>query len=835
MNSPSHLTHTREHLLDLFDSWADENRSLFAYDDGYRTIALSATQTAAAARAFATDLEAAKIGSGDKVILWGENRPGWVVGLWGCLLRGVVAVPIDARGSVNFVERVREITGAAGIVLGDEVTPAGLKPWRLHWRMADLEVAFASSTAEILKDPKIVKDKNALAEILFTSGATAEPKGVRITHRNLLANLNPVEREIRRYRAKPIVRWFAEPLFFPIRFLNLLPLSHLFGQTMAAFIPPMIDGQVIFLKGHHPPEIVRQVKRRRISVIVAVPKMLELLRDYVIARCPEAGESGASSGLPSGLLAAFWRYRRVHRLLGWKCWAFIVGAAPLDPELEEFWRRLGYAVIQGYGLTETAPIVTLNHPFHPSHGTVGRSIPGVEMKLAGDGEILVRGENITSGYYGSEQSILAADGWFHTGDVGELDPDGALRIRGRKKEMIVASDGTNIFPEDLERALNDTPGVGESAVVERDGRAHAVLVLDGSNPTLVLAAANARLEPHQQMRDATVWPFPHPLPRTHGTRKLKRREVRDWLHGIAIAPANPSSDLAGLLSRYGIAAETKLNELGLSSLERVQLLMEIEERTGHPVDENLFTQAHTLAELNTLPTLAPEPPLDFPRWTRQWWARAVRRVCLPTWVLPLARIFLHVRVRGLEHLENLEGPVLFAVNHQSYFDTAAVLIALPAKWRYRVAVAMRKEFFDAHYDPRQYGLAQRLRNSLGYYLACLMFAAFPLPQREAGTKDALRYMGELLADGWPVVIFPEGRHADGDEIAPFQAGIGMMASRLRATVVPVRLRGVYRVLHRHSRWPRPGKVEVAFGAPLHLTGANYGELAGQIEQAVKFL
>ncbi len=811
----------REHLLDLFDSWADRHHPMFAYDDGYRTIALSASQTAAAARAFADQLGAAQVAAGDRIILWGENRPGWVIALWGCLLRGVVAVPIDARSTVQFVERVRGITSAKGIVVGDEVAwPAAA------WRMAELETASGTPM------PALQRDKEALAEILFTSGATAEPKGVRITHHNLLANLNPVEHEIQRYRAMPIVRWFAEPLFFPIRFLNLLPLSHLFGQTMAAFIPPMVDGQVIFLKGHHPPEIVRQVKRRRISVIVAVPKMLEMLRDYIVARCPEVSEPKRRKGL----LAAFWQYRRVHRLLGWKCWAFIVGAAPLDPELEDFWRKSGYAVIQGYGLTETAPIVSLNHPFHSSHGTVGKPIPGVEMRLAEDGEILVRGENITSGYYGSGEAILDGDGWFHTGDVGEMAADGALRIRGRKKEMLVASDGSNIFPEDLERALNEVAGVRESAVVERDGRPHAVLALEGSATAGgALAAANARLEPHQQMRDATAWPPGDPLPRTHGTRKLKRREVRDWLHGIATPVRAASPGLGDVLSRYGIREDTKLNELGLSSLERVQLLMELEERTGQPVDEGLFTRAQTLAEIGTLPSIAPEAPLDFPHWTRRWWARAIRRLCLPTWVLPLARIFLHVRVTGLENLRELDGPVLFAVNHQSYLDTAALLIALPAKWRYRVAISMRKEFFDAHYHPSEYGPAKRLRNSLGYYLACLMFAAFPLPQREAGTKDALRYMGDLLADGWSVVIFPEGRHADGDEVAAFQPGIGMMASRLGAQVVPVRLRGVHRVLHREAKMARPGRVEVAFGRPMRLAGQNYGELARRVEEGVKFL
>ena len=155
------------------------------------------------------------------------------------------------------------------------------------------------------------------------------------------------------------------------------------------------------------------------------------------------------------------------RLFGLKFWGFVVGAAPLDAELEAFWGELGFAVIQGYGLTETAPIVTLNHPFGTKRGSVGKAIAGVEMKIAQDGEILVRGENVTSGYFNAAGETARAfeDGWFHTGDIGEVAPDGQLFIRGRKKEMIVTPEGLNVFPEDVERVLNHLPGVRDSAVV----------------------------------------------------------------------------------------------------------------------------------------------------------------------------------------------------------------------------------------------------------------------------------------------------------------------------------------------------------------------------------
>ena len=235
-------------------------------------------------------------------------------------------------------------------------------------------------------------------QIIFTSGATAEPKGVVIRHRNVLANIVPVEREVVKYRH------YARP-FHPLRFVNLLPLSHMFGQSMATNIPPMVRGTVIFTRSFNPHDIVRLIQSRRVSVLVCVPKILDVLREHVVRAFPESAEPP-----PAGISipGRWWRYRRVHRALGLKFWAFVVGAAPLPPDLEEFWRRMGFAVIQGYGLTETAPIVTLNHPFKTSKGSVGTPIGGVEIRIADDGEILVRGENVTSGYYASDYARRAA-------------------------------------------------------------------------------------------------------------------------------------------------------------------------------------------------------------------------------------------------------------------------------------------------------------------------------------------------------------------------------------------------------------------------------------------
>jgi long-chain acyl-CoA synthetase len=843
----------RRTLLDFFDDVAKIEREFLVYDDGYRAWTYTYGEIAAAARAFASRLRGSGIAAGAKVVVWCENRGEWVVVLWGCLLEGVILVPVDYRSPNELVLRIADIVDARAIVVGESETPLHTQRpvWPVH------EIAHVrTETAPLAPGPESrTATADDTAEIIFTSGATAEPKGVVLTHRNILANIVPIEREIAKYRK--YIRPFA-----PIRFLNLLPLSHMFGQSMAAFIPPMLEGMTVFTRSFTPQDITRQIHGRRISVVVCVPKVLEVLRDYVMSREPGLAARAVEEERRRERLhpaRRWWRYRRVHRLFGFKFWAFVVGAAPLDPELEQFWRRLGFVVVQGYGLTETAPVVTLNHPLRASGGGVGKPLAGVEVKLAADGEILVRGENVTSGYYHAEEETRRAfeDGWFHTGDIGEFDASGHLHIRGRKKEMIVTPEGLNVFPEDVERVLNAIPGVRESAVVggpvagstSTTERVQAIVVAEPDvDLDDVARQANAQLQDHQKVRAVVRWTAGE-LPRTEGTRKLKRRELKAWLSGQgAAAPPQPHGrDVVALLERFApgrsITAETTIDALGLSSLERVELMMALEETFEATVDEAQFAAAKSVADLEALvrplAVGAPEPraveTFDLPSWNRSAPARLIRRVSLPTWILPLMRPFVRLEVRGLEHLQQVRGPVIFAANHQSHLDTPTLLQALPPEWRYRVAPAMLKEFFAAHFHPDQYPFSQRLTNSLNYYLASLFFAAFPLPQREAGARQALRYIGEVVESGYSVLIFPEGRRTEGGEIAEFQRGVGMIASRLAIPVVPVRIDGLDRILHHSWTVPRRGNARASFGPAMSLTGNDYAALAARVEQAVRDL
>jgi long-chain acyl-CoA synthetase len=845
----------RDTLIDFFHDLSHERGDFLVHDDGFRNRSYSYDELGRSALGFALRLHETGLRKGDAVVFWSENRPEWLAAFWGCLLIGVVVVPIDYRASPEFLARVGRIVRARLVLVGQDVPPLDVRHipadaaiWKLHeidWRDG--------------QPPAVELDRDDVAEIIFTSGATADPKGVVITHRNVLANIVPVEREILKYRK------YATP-FSPLRFLNLLPLSHMFGQAMATFIPPMVAGEVIFIRGYNPVEIVEQIKKRRISVLVSVPKILDVLREYVLRAARPEGlglqtrEKGTGRRRPEHVARRWWRYRRIHRQFGLKFWAFVVGAAPLDEELESFWGELGFAVIQGYGLTETAPIVSLNHPFAMKKGSVGKAIAGVEIKIAPDGEILVRGENVTKGYFNADNETAQAfdHGWFHTGDVGELAADGQLFIRGRKKEMIVTPEGLNVFPEDVEKVLNEVKGVRDSAVVGgttpgagaggSGERVNAVLVLDpGVNPNVVVREANARLDDHQKIRRALVWPEPE-LPRTEGTRKLKRAAIRTWVSTGAApgAPRNSQDALTTLLAKYSGRADltpaTTLDELGLSSLDRVQLMVALEDTFQTRIDESAFSEAGDLGQLRGLveraaagEAAAPVEPVDFPSWNRSWLARTIRRASLPTWILPLARIFAWIRVEGLEHLRGINGPVLYAPTHTSHMDVPVVLAALPARLRYRVAPAMAKEFFRAHFHPEEFSRAAWFTNSLNYYLAALFFNAFPLPQREAGARETLRYIGEVVGSGFSVLIFPEGRMTEDGTIGPFRPGIGMIASRLGVPVVPVRITGLDRVLHPSAHMATPGRVRVAFGEPLRLTGDDYEALAKRVEEAVRAL
>ena len=562
----------------------------------------------------------------------------------------------------------------------------------------------------------------------------------------------------------------------------------MFGQSMATFIPPMLAGTVLFIHGYNPHDIVRHIKARRISVLVSVPKILDVLREHILRVAPDAAEMP-----PAGehFLRRWWRYRAVHRAFGWKFWSFVVGAAPLDPALEEVWGRLGFAVIQGYGLTETAPIVSLNHPFSTSKGSVGKAIAGVEVRIAPDGEILVRGDNVTTGYFNRDAATRRAfeGGWFHTGDIGEARRAGPAVHQGPEEGDDRHARGVERLPRGRgarrcrpRRRARRRRGRARGRASEE--RVHAVVVLDpGIDPTghrpagqprdcsTIRRFAGSRCGRRASCRGrrarascgaescTTGWP----PARRHGRRRRTPHRSRRSSRSSPVAARSPST--------------TTLDELGLSSLERVELMAALEEKFGSTIDESAFANAEDLGDAGAassrqspstsrggrrdrrLPVL--EPVAGRPA--------SLRRARLPTWILPLARLFAWIKVDGLSTSRTLDGPVVFAANHQSHMDAPAILWALPAALALSRRHRHGQGVLQGSLLPAEYGRRRLGTNSLNYYLAALFFNAFPLPQREAGARQTLRYMGELLSGRLVGADLPGGQAVRHRRDWPFPA------------------------------------------------------------------
>src|SRR5437660_6382783 len=310
----------------LNDFLSRDNQTAFAHMHGLRVKRWSYSQIAKTAFRLARELEARRIAKGDRVLLWARNSPEWLSVFFGCLLRGVIVVPLDLQSEPGFVKRVQEQVEAK-LALCDVATSALVAKPLPVIELDELNSQIAHHSSKPYSTTDIGYDDTV--EIVFTSGTTAEPKGVRITHRNLMANLTPLEREIKRY-----LKW--ERLFHPIRFLNLLPLSHVFGQFMGIFVPQLLAGEVIFQESLSPLQIMEPVKRGRSPLLLAVPRILETLRERIETVYEARGNLGRfrralETSAARHFIWRWWRFRHVHAMFGWKFWAFVSGGAALSP------------------------------------------------------------------------------------------------------------------------------------------------------------------------------------------------------------------------------------------------------------------------------------------------------------------------------------------------------------------------------------------------------------------------------------------------------------------------------------------------------------------------
>jgi long-chain acyl-CoA synthetase len=500
------------------------------------------------------------------------------------------------------------------------------------------------------------------------------------------------------------------------------------------------------------------------------------------------------------------------------------------------------------------PVVSFTRPGRNIVGTVGEPIPGVEVRIADDGEILARGPGRFAGYWKNPEATAAAidaDGWYHTGDLGALTADGMLTFRGRKKDMLALPDGQKVYPEDVEAVLREDDRLRDATVVGwplgSGLRVHAVLLMD--DPDLaddVVRAANTHLAPHQQIRGATVWPDPD-LPRTH-TLKVRKPDILARLAdlerpGSAPVPAAASrlrrdaadadvdpvtaiiASVAGLDPSTVVATARLSSDLDLDSLRRVELLGVIEEELGIFVNDDALEPEATVGDLVVLVEAARGAKRGRGSWA---WplSPAVRAVGLAFQVLliyPFVHVFYRVRTTGLERLASVEGPVLFTPNHCLHLDNGIILTRLPLGVRWKLSVAAAA---DTIYD-----------NPIQGVMASVIANAFPL-QREGGVRRSLELLGDRLDKGFNILIYPEGKLTVGGPLQPFRAGAGLIAVEGGTPIVPIKLRIHEMSIIDRRRLPSRlrGDVELVIGEPIWFDAdTDHATATTRLEAAVAAL
>jgi long-chain acyl-CoA synthetase len=837
----------RRSLVEYLDRFLSRGKeTAYVQRRGYRTLRWSYRQVADLAFRFARELDAREIAKGERVLIWGPNSAEWVAAFLGCALRGVVVVPMDDVATPDFALRVHQQVGARLLVSSGDHVQQSLPALLLE----DLSDALAAHSATAYPAAEVAPEDTL--EIIFTSGTTAEPKGVVITHGNVLANIAPLELEIRKYLKYE--RWVH-----PVRFLNLLPLSHVFGQFLGIFLPQLMGGTVIFQEALKPSEIIGTVRRERVSVLVAVPRVLQSLKEKIERDLEVEGRSEqfrqtlrAAEG--KHFLYRWWIFRRIRRQFGWKFWAFISGGAALDGDTEEFWGRLGYAAIQGYGLTETTSLISVNHPFRLGKGSIGKVLAGREIKLASDGEILVRGGGVAAGYWNGKalSPIASEDGWYRTGDVGELDAEGNLYFKGRKKDVIVTPAGMNIYPEDLESALRHQPEVKDAVVIPlpRDGNSEpcaAIILRDSAtDPGSVVQRANASLAEYQRLHTWVVWPE-EDFPRT-STQKPLRNSIRAAVQAqLAQTPSDamPSTPLAELIARITKRSASPLSpdanlesELNLSSLDRVELLSALEDRYQIDLSETRFAAVNTVGDLERmLHGKRPHRTLyHYPRWVQRWPVTWIRFAVHYVLLRPAVFLLGWPRIEGRQNLRGTRGPVLVVCNHISDVDPGFVLTALPAHLRHELAIATGGEALEIlRTPPATRGFMGRTYDRVKWALGVALLNLFPLP-REAGFRESFAYAGESVDRGYSVLVFPEGRHTNDGNTLPFRSGIGLLANNLQIPIVPMRIDGLFELKQAGKAFARPGQIKLKIGAPVQFApGSDPAWIARELQTIVEKL
>lgn len=835
---------------------------------GYRTVC--AADYLEQTLRFSSYLQKKGVASGDRVLLLSENGPEWSMAALAAMNLGAVVVPVASIASLLEVQNtILDARPKLSLVSRRLATSTQIQDFLRSEKLACLvwDLQADQPLAEWTKDAPLPINESMGADAqafqIYTSGTTGHPKAVPISHENILSNAKAVLSVIE-----------ASP---DDRLVSVLPLSHMFEFTGGFMTPSLLGCSITYVKSLKPEDLLLALRDTKATILVGVPLLFE-----VISRNLQGRIDALPTPLPLVFAFFSWLTKKyqplgaylfypIHKALGGNLRYFMAGGSKLHPQVFEYFRGVGITVLQGYGLTETSPVLTVTSPTNAAADHVGAALPGVQVGIfdeqgnplatGQEGEIWAKGPNVFKGYLNPEHTKdVFFDGWFRTGDLGRLDAAGLLRITGRKKDLIVTPAGKNVYPEEIEGVVLSTGLFLEACALALQDKADhekvgLVLVPDRTKfPGLGLEEVrrHAIQRATEACRALTEYKWPQrievlfeDLPKT-ATRKTKKHEVRKLLgsrdESKREASGDGSLDLSNELEAtiaHGIASISRIDEaairptdsltkdLGLDSLTFVELVSHVEKKFGTRIEGIDFAAILTVQDLVTALefTAAPAKPkkkvrlAEFSPWENGKVIWRLPRRAFNVWLRAYLKIRHGLVVEGLENLRS-GGPFIFTPNHSSHFDLLSIAASVPGPMVHSTfAVAAKDYFFNRAW--KAFG-ARMLVNAIPF-------------DRRGRVDESMKHCREALAMGGSLVVFPEGTRSPDGKLQEFKPGVAqLLAGETKASAVPVYIDGAYGIMPKGSKFPGPGTLRIRYGKPISFGEAeNSSEGLKKIAQRLK--
>jgi long-chain acyl-CoA synthetase len=853
-----------------------DNAAFHYHDAGWKT--LSYKEFLRDAQALAAHLLKGGLRPGERAAIISENRREWCAAYLSVVLAGGVAVPLDAQLGAEEIANLLENSGSRivfhsrktreNVGEGIENIPGGA---RGSINMIDFDAAGYRSLLSPEPSEKLpVRATHDIASIIYTSGTTGNPKGVVLTHSNFCAD------------AEALIG--AGLVTHGDNVLSVLPLHHTYAFMCTFLVPLFLGASITYPESLRGSDLMSAMRDNGVSVLIGVPQLLAMIRNSIIEKMeslprPLAGISAAVRGL-SGFLRTHLDvnvgriiFSSVHRAFGPRLRFLASGGARLDPEVMRDLEEIGFTVLEGYGLTETAPVVTFNPIARRKPGSAGRPLPSVDLRIRdaegkGEGEIEIRGPMVMEGYYKNPDATAEAlhDGWFRTGDIGRIDEEGYLFITGRSKEVIVLSSGKNIYPEDVERLYAGSPLMKEFCVIgagEKDEVLEAVIVPDFEY---------AKAAKISDIREAIKWEISEmsakvpssmrvtgfslrgePLPRTP-LGKIRRFLLQGELSRPPARPEDKSHEetfqgevpqkIVGELKHFvkkdgGIGRDDNLElDIGLDSLSKIELLASLEKSFSIQLRDDFLADIHTVGELidGIIPLvnrtydstaseqttwrdiLYREPPEGDPAMVS---LVSPEKRMLPvrmafSFLRLISRVCFRLEARGTENLP-ATGNFILSPNHTSYLDGFVLVLSLPfAIFKTLYALGL-SEYFTGRVKSSFAKVAHVIPIDSSTYL-----------------NKALQISAYLIKNGRSLLVFPEGGRSSDGRLLEFKKGVGILAVEMRVPAVPVHISGAFEAFPRGAVLPRCRKITVTFGKPLSADDVSLQKKSAEIDDYENF-